>query len=96
MSVFTDCPFLIATSGFTNVYFLTERHRWNYQTETHVKLKCSLCLICIPIINRIFLMVSVMMFRLLSTIFQLYRGGQFLCVEETRVPGESYRSVTSH
>ena len=26
----------------------------------------------------------------LSTIFQLYRGGQFLLVEETRVPEESH------
>ena len=29
----------------------------------------------------------------LSTIFQLYRGGQFLLVEETRVPGENHRPV---
>ena len=29
-----------------------------------------------------------------STIFQLYRGGQFLLVEETGVPGENHRSVT--
>jgi len=26
----------------------------------------------------------------LSTIYQLYRGGQFLLVEETRVPGENH------
>jgi hypothetical protein len=26
----------------------------------------------------------------LSTIFQLYRGGQFLLVEETRVPRENH------
>jgi hypothetical protein len=33
----------------------------------------------------------------LSTIFQSYRGGQFFfLVEETRVPAENYRSVTSH
>ena len=32
----------------------------------------------------------------LSTIFQLYRGGQFLLVEETRVPGENHRPVASH
>jgi hypothetical protein len=32
----------------------------------------------------------------LSTIFQLYRGCQFLVVEETCVPGENYRPVASH
>ena len=32
----------------------------------------------------------------LSTIFQLYRGGQILLVEETKVPGENHRPVTSH
>jgi hypothetical protein len=32
----------------------------------------------------------------LSTIFQLYRGGKFLLVEETRVPGENHHPVTSH
>jgi len=26
----------------------------------------------------------------LSTIFQLYRGGQFIMVEETGVPGENH------
>jgi hypothetical protein len=31
----------------------------------------------------------------LSTIFQLYRGGQLL-VEETDVPGENHRHVASH
>jgi hypothetical protein len=31
----------------------------------------------------------------LSTIFQLYRGGQFLLVDETGVPGENHRPVTS-
>jgi hypothetical protein len=32
----------------------------------------------------------------LSTIFQLYRGSQFLLVEETGVPGENHRYVASH
>jgi len=32
----------------------------------------------------------------LSTIFQLYRGSQFLLVEETRVPGENHIPATSH
>jgi len=32
----------------------------------------------------------------LSTIFQLYRGGQFYLVEETGVPGENVRSAASH
>jgi hypothetical protein len=32
----------------------------------------------------------------LSIIYQLYRGDQFLLVEETRVPRENYRPVTSH
>ena len=31
----------------------------------------------------------------LSTIFQLYRGGQCL-VEETEVPGENHQAVASH
>jgi len=30
----------------------------------------------------------------LSTIFQLYRGGQFLLVEETGVPGENSCGIT--
>jgi hypothetical protein len=32
----------------------------------------------------------------LSTIFQLYRGGQFYLVDETRVPVENHRPVASH
>ena len=34
----------------------------------------------------------------LSTIFQLlvYRGSQFLLLEEIRVPGENHRPVVSH
>ena len=32
----------------------------------------------------------------LSTIFQLYRGGQFYLVEETGVPGENLRSAASY
>ena len=32
----------------------------------------------------------------LSTIFQLYRGGQFLLVEETEVPGQNHQPVASH
>jgi hypothetical protein len=32
----------------------------------------------------------------LSTIFQLYRGGQFLLVEETEAPRENHRPVASH
>jgi len=32
----------------------------------------------------------------LSTIFQFYRGGSVLLVEETRVPKENHRPVTSH
>jgi len=32
----------------------------------------------------------------LSTIFQLYRGCPFLLVEETVVPREIHRPVTSH
>jgi len=32
----------------------------------------------------------------LSTIFQLYRGGLFLLVEETGVPGENHRPAASH
>ena len=32
----------------------------------------------------------------LSTIFQLYGGGQFLLVEETGVPEENQQPVTSH
>jgi len=31
-----------------------------------------------------------------STIFQLYRDGQFVLVEETGVPGENNRPVASH
>ena len=31
-----------------------------------------------------------------STIFQLYHGGQFLLVEETGVPGENHRPAASH
>jgi hypothetical protein len=31
-----------------------------------------------------------------STIFQLYHGGQFLLVEETGVPGENHRHAASH
>jgi hypothetical protein len=31
----------------------------------------------------------------LSTIFQLYRGGHVLLVEETGVPGENHRPVAS-
>jgi hypothetical protein len=31
-----------------------------------------------------------------STIFQLYRGGQFLLVGETGVHGENHQSVVSH
>ena len=31
----------------------------------------------------------------LSTIFQLYHGGQVLLEEGTRLPGEIHRSVTS-
>jgi hypothetical protein len=32
----------------------------------------------------------------LSTIFQLYRGGQFSLMEETGIPGENHRPVESH
>ena len=32
----------------------------------------------------------------LSTIFQLDRGGKFLLVGETGVPGENHRPVASH
>jgi len=32
----------------------------------------------------------------LSTIFQLYRGGSVLLVEETGVPGENHHSTASH
>jgi len=32
----------------------------------------------------------------LSTIFQLFRGGQFLLVEKTRVPIENHRPAASH
>ena len=32
----------------------------------------------------------------LSTIFQLYRGAQFLFVGEIEVPGENHLPVTSH
>ena len=32
----------------------------------------------------------------LSTIFQLFRSGQFLLVEETGGPGEKHRPVVSH
>jgi hypothetical protein len=32
----------------------------------------------------------------LSTTFQLYHGGSVFLVEETGVPAENYRSVTSH
>ena len=32
----------------------------------------------------------------LSTIFQLYRGGQFHWMEATRVPRENHRPVASH
>jgi len=32
----------------------------------------------------------------LSTIFQLYRGSQFLLVEETGVPGENHGPAASH
>ena len=31
-----------------------------------------------------------------STLFQLYRGGQFYWVEEIGVPGENHRPVASH
>ena len=33
---------------------------------------------------------------LLSTIFQLYRGGKFICVEETIVHGEYRRPASTH
>jgi hypothetical protein len=32
----------------------------------------------------------------LSIIFQLYRGGQLLLVEEIGVPGEKHRPVANH
>ena len=32
----------------------------------------------------------------LSTIFQLYRGGQFVVEEETGVPRENHRPAASH
>ena len=32
----------------------------------------------------------------LSTIFQLYHGGQVLLVEETGVPGENHQQTLSH
>ena len=32
----------------------------------------------------------------LSTIFQLYRGGQFYMFEETGVTGENHRPIASH
>jgi hypothetical protein len=32
---------------------------------------------------------------LLSTVFQLYHGDQFLLVGETEVPGENHRPVAS-
>ena len=31
-----------------------------------------------------------------STIFQLYRGGKFLLVEENGVPGENHQPAASH
>jgi hypothetical protein len=31
----------------------------------------------------------------LSTIFQLYRGGQFLLMDETEVPGEHHQPAAS-
>ena len=33
---------------------------------------------------------------LLSTIFRLFRGGQFYLMEETEVPSENHRPVASH
>jgi len=32
----------------------------------------------------------------LSTIFQLCRGGNFLLLEETGIPGENHRPAASH
>ena len=42
------------------------------------------------------LMVGLWCLTSLSTIFQLYRGGSVLFVEETGVPGENHRLVASH
>ena len=45
---------------------------------------------------QICLLACLMVFTPLSTKFQLYRGGQFLLVEETAVPRENHRPVASH
>jgi len=37
-----------------------------------------------------------MVFNATSIIFLLYRGDQFLLMEETGVPGENHRPVANH
>jgi hypothetical protein len=46
--------------------------------------------------RRFYIWIRVMMFNATSKIFQLYRGDQFLLMEETGVPGENHRPVTNH
>ena len=59
--------------------------------------KLTLCFLDGVLMSFLFVGVRVGLWRLmpLSTIFQLYRGGQLL-MEETGVPGENHRSFASH
>jgi hypothetical protein len=68
----------------------------NIQNVSNIRKTVLLCYLHTLKRKRVGLGLGLLYLTPLSTIFQLYRGGQFLLVEETGVTGENHRSVASH